>query len=61
MVQELSEMIIRIWEFVVVDYVREIDDIQEKDCCNRIIGEVILNVIQLCSKEILDLDENQYY
>ena len=59
MVRELSEMIIWIWGFVVVDCVREIGDMQEK-ICNSIVGGVILNLIQWCSNRILDLGENYY-
>ena len=52
------EMIVQIWGFVVANCIREIRDIQEKVCCNRIAGGVILNLIQWCSNRILDLDEN---
>ena len=44
MVRELSKMLIRIWEFVVADYVREIGDMQEK-ICNMITGGAILDLI----------------
>ena len=60
MVRELSEMIIRIWGFVVADCVREIGDMQEK-ICNRIAGGAILDLIQWCSNRILDLGENQFF
>ena len=50
MVQELLEMIIRIWGFVVADCVREIGDMQEKVCYNSIAGGVILDLIRWCSK-----------
>ena len=58
MARELLKMIIWIWRFIVVDCVCEIGDMQEKVCYNRIAGEVILNLIQWYSKEILELDEN---
>ena len=57
MVQELSEMIVRIWGFVAANCVREIGDMQEK-ICNMIAGGAILDLIQWCSNRILDLDEN---
>ena len=44
-IRELSEMIIRIWEFVIADCVREIGDMQKKVCCNRIAGGVIFDLI----------------
>ena len=58
MVQELSEMIVRIWGFIIADCVREIEKSQEKISCNSIVGGVILNLIQWCSNRILDLGEN---
>ena len=57
MVRELSEMIIRIWRFVVTDCVHEIGDMQEK-ICNRI---AILDLIQWYSNKILGLVENQFF
>ena len=60
MVQELSDMIVRIWGFVVANCVREIRDMQEK-ICNRIAGGTILDLIQWCSDRIMGLGENQFF
>ena len=59
-VRELSEMIIRIWGFVIADCVREIEDMQKK-ICNRIAGGANLDLIQWCSNRILGLCENQFF
>ena len=58
MVWELSKMIIRIWKFIVADCVCDIEDMQEKICCKRIVDGVILDLIQLCFNRILDPGEN---